>query len=402
MSKLFFQNVALAPPDSIFGLQAAFEADGRPDKVNLSIGVYKNDQLITPVLDAVKEAEAVLVKEEITKDYLPIGGHAQFLERVGTLVFGDPFWKAEKGRICAAQSPGGTGALRIGGELIHQEVGKLVAISDPTWPNHKAVFERCRMKVVHYSYYDKKENRVDFERVLQALKNLQRKTVVVLHACCHNPTGADFSLEEWKELAVLFQEKELLPFFDFAYQGFGRGLEEDAAAIRLFAKQGLEMFVAVSQSKNFGLYSERIGALFAVTESKKTQEVVQSQLKTIIRANYSNPPRHGAAIIEHILSTPDLKLKWEEELKLMRERITALKKEFVQEMSKRKLKTDYSFLSKTLGMFCYTGLSPKEVERMQKEFAIYLTSDGRMNVAGLPHRHLMRVVDGIEHIIRFP
>jgi aspartate/tyrosine/aromatic aminotransferase len=401
MSKLFFHHIAPASPDPIFGLQVEFEADRRPEKVNLSVGVYKDDRLQTPVLEVVKEAEAVLIQEELSKNYLPIGGRVQFLQKVGALVFGDVFWAAERARICGVQTPGGTGSLRIGGEFLKQEVGDRVAISDPTWPNHKAVFERCGMKVVHYPYYDQHSHRVHFERVCQYLRQLTPGTVVVLHACCHNPTGADFTQEEWQELLVIFLENGLLPFFDFAYQGFGSGLEEDAFAIRLFAQGRLEMLVAVSQSKNFGLYSERIGALFVVTDSEKTVKTLASKIETIIRTNYSNPPRHGASVVEHILSTSQLRMKWERELAVMRERIVKLRQMFTHELTSRDLGKDYHYLAKGVGMFCYTGLGQKEVEQLQREFAIYLTLDGRMNVAGLTEHSLVKVASAIEHIIRF-
>jgi aspartate/tyrosine/aromatic aminotransferase len=389
MGHLFFQQITADPVDPIFGLQAAFMADPRPHKMNLSVGVYLNDQLVIPILESVKAAEEFLVREEKSKTYLPISGEQGYIECMGRLVFGEFLWMGESKRICGVQGIGGTGCLRIGGEFLHQAVGDKIVISDPTWPNHKGVFERCQMKVGYYHYFDKAKRGLNFEKTYQALKNLSCGTVVVLHACCHNPTGFDFSMEEWKEVLGLFQKNGLLPFFDFAYQGWGKGLEEDAAAIRLFAKSGIEMLVSASQSKNFGLYSERIGALFIVTESKERSNVVLSKLKTIIRGNYSNPPRHGAAIIRHVLSTPELKLKWEQELETMRQRIIRVRKKLSENLP------DSSLIAGGQGMFCMTGLTPEGVERVKKEFAIYLTSDGRMNLAGLAESNLLRVVEAL-------
>lgn len=383
MEYLFFQHTTPDPVDPIFGLQAEFNRDLRPHKINLTMGVYQNEKLETPVLESVKAAEEFLIKEEKTKTYLPIAGDKSYVEQVGRLVFGDFFWLHESKRICGVQAVGGTGALRVGGELICQEVGNKIVFSDPTWPNHRGVFTRCQMQMRPYPYFDKKG--LCFDRTMERLKMLVPGTAVVLHACCHNPTGFDFSMEQWKELLELFQKNGILPFFDFAYQGWGKGLEEDAAAVRLFANSGIEMLVAASQSKNFGLYSERIGALFVVTKSEERAGVVLSKLKTIIRGNYSNPPRHGAAIVSHILSTPKLKSLWEKELEAMRNRINTLRQNLCEKV------VDSSLIAKGQGMFCLSGLSSEDVERIKKESAIYMTSYGRMNLAGLNEANLLSV-----------
>ncbi|MBS0649312.1 MAG: aspartate/tyrosine/aromatic aminotransferase [Verrucomicrobia bacterium] len=395
MGKLFFHHVASAPQDSIFGLTALFEADPRPEKINLSVGQYRNDQLVTPVLESVKLAETFLQREEESKEYLPIAGDPSYINRVGALVFGDFFWAAEGKRICGVQALGGTGALRLGGEFLKQEVGERVAISDPTWPNHRGVFSRCGMVVEAYPYYDLRKNVQEFERMYQYLKNLTPGTIVILHPCCHNPTGADLSLDQWKVLLKLFKENGLLPFFDFAYQGLGRSIEEDAEAIRLFAAEGMEMLVACSQSKNFGLYSERVGALFVVTESEETQAAVMTKLQTIVRTNYSNPPRHGSSIIAHILSTPVLKQIWKQEVEAMNKRIERLRHRLVEELVPRSRQKDYRFLAQRVGMFCFTGLKKEEVVRLQKDFAIYMTMDGRINIAGLSDQNLTAVVHAL-------
>jgi aspartate aminotransferase len=399
MGKLFFHSVAPAPADPIFGLMAQFKADPRPDKINLSVGQYQNEQLQTPVLESVKLAETFLLREEQTKSYLPIEGDPAFIHKVGALVFGEFFWAGEGRRVSGIQTLGGTGALRIGGEFLKQEVGERIAISDPTWPNHRGIFTRCQMTVETYPYYDLHHHSLEFERSYQYLKNLTPGSVVVFHACCHNPTGADWSLDQWKKILKLFRETGLLPFFDFAYQGFGVSIEEDAKVVRLFANEGMEMLVACSQSKNFGLYSERVGALFVVSESEKTAQSVLSTLKAIARGNYSNPPRHGAAIVAHILSTPVLRKMWEQEVGIMRNRIERLREMLVEEIAGRSLKKDYRYLLERSGMFCFTGLKKEEVAKLQKDFAVYMTPDGRMNLAGLTQQNLSAVVDALTKVV---
>ncbi|MGH7889944.1 MAG: aromatic amino acid transaminase, partial [Thermodesulfobacteriota bacterium] len=326
---------------------------------------------------------------------LPIAGDSSFLNQVGSLVFGEFFWIGEGKRICAVQTLGGTGALRVGGEFLKQEIGERVAISDPTWPNHREIFKRCGMAVEHYPYYDIRKNGLEFERAFQFIKNLTPGSIVLLQPCCHNPTGADLSLEEWKELLKLLRENGLLPFFDFAYQGFGTSLEEDAKVIRLFMAERMPMLVACSNSKNFGLYSERVGSLYIVTETEQTAEKVLSKLRTIVRPNYSNPPRHGVQIVSHILSTPALKKIWEQEIKGMRERIQKMRREFVEQLAARSLKRDYRFLAHRSGMFSFTGLQKEEVKRLQQEFAIYMPLDGRINLASLSDQNLSYVVNAL-------
>ncbi len=399
MGKLFFHTITPAVLDPIFGLTVLFDADKRPDKINLGVGQYRNDQLITPVLESVKLAETFLLREEESKEYLPIAGDSAYLNKVGALVFGEFFWAGEGKRVSGVQTIGGTGALRIGGDFLKQEVGERIVISDPTWPNHRGVFTSCKMVVDAYPYYDIRAQKLEFDRMVQYLKNLTPGTTVVLHACCHNPTGADLSMDQWKILLKLFKENGLLPFFDFAYQGFGSSLEEDAKVIRLFASEGMEMLVACSHSKNFGLYSERVGALYVVSESQKIAEAVLSKLKIIVRTNYSNPPRHGAAIVAHILSTPVLKKMWEQEVVGMQSRIEKMRRAFVEALTSRSLKRNYLYLANRVGMFCFSGLKKEEVERLQKEFAIYMPLDGRINIAGLSDENLLTVVDAITEVI---
>lgn len=392
----FFEQVSLASPDPIFGLQTAFLADKRPEKVNLSVGVYKTEELKTPVMRAVKQTEAHLLNQEKTKEYLPIEGDRDYLEKVGMLVFGSAFWSSSSARISSAQTVGGVGALRLGGDFVKQEkIGEAIYLSDPTWPNHKGVFLRTGLKVEHYPYYDTKKQSLDFDALVTFLKKLPPRAVVLLHTCCHNPTGKDLEEEQWKTLSTLFLERRLVPFFDTAYQGFGLGLEEDAFPLRLFAQEGHEMLVAISFSKNFSLYAERVGALFVISQSHKTAPNVLSRLKTIIRTTYSNPPLHGAKVVSTILGSAPLRKEWEDELLSMRKRIEEMRYALCEALKKKTKGKSFDFLRQRSGLFSFTGLSSTQVERMIKEFAIYMTSDGRINVCGLNWDNLDYVVDSL-------
>jgi aspartate/tyrosine/aromatic aminotransferase len=397
----FFENVLLASPDPIFGLNAAFKADPREKKINLSVGVYKTEDLKTPILNCVKKAEAELLTAEKTKEYLPIEGYHDYLDKLGELVFGKTFWAQSKTRIAHEQTIGGTSALRVGGDLLKQEkIADTLYLPDPTWPNHRAVFANLGMHIESYPYYDGKKHQLNFEGMCAALNRLPPRTVVLLHACCHNPTGADLSLEEWEKLSTIIRSKRLIPFFDLAYQGFGRSLEEDVEAVRLFAKEGHEMLLAVSLSKNFSLYAERVGALFVTCESHKIAEHVLSKMKIISRRSFSNPPLHGAGIVATILNSTALRNEWEKELSLMRGRIDTMRKTFSAELMRKAKKTDFSFLQERRGLFCFTGLTEAQVNRLIKEFGIYMPSDGRINVAGLNSENLDYVVDAIIAVLK--
>ena len=395
MSKVSFKHISEAPADPIFGLIADFAADPRPDKVLLCVGVYVDEHLDSPIMKVVKKAEKNLVAKEKTKTYLPIEGEKQFLNKLGSLIFGDFFWSTNRECIVAAQTPGGTGALRIGGEFLKKEMGEKISISDPTWANHRGIFSACGMRLDSYPYYSLQTQKLEFKRFMEHIEGLTTGTVVLLHACCHNPTGADLSLDQWKMVSDLFLAKGLIPFFDFAYQGLGEGIEEDARAVRLFAEAGHQMLVAYSLSKNFGLYAERTGGLFILTEEALFASHVLSKLKTFIRTTYSNPPLHGAAIAGEILSNPQLKREWEEELGEMRARISKMRKLFCERLIEKSLKRDFRFLLDRSGMFCFTGLDKSEVGRLREEFGIYMTQDGRVNITGLNEDNLDKVVDAI-------
>jgi aspartate/tyrosine/aromatic aminotransferase len=363
------------------------------------VGLYKTADLKTPVLESVKSAEADLLDKEKSKEYLPIDGESHYLEAMGNLVLGEKIWKREKGRIAAFQTIGGTGALNIGGTFLKEESEHPLWISTPSWPNHRGVFTNCGLGVEDYPYYDGKEHRIDFEKLIACFEKLSPGTIVVLHASCHNPTGCDPSEEQWEILRALFKEKKLIPFFDFAYQGLGRGLEEDAGVIRHFVNSGLEMLIAVSNAKNLSLYGERVGCLLIVSQAPKIAEHIRSRVKQMIRTNYSNPPMHGAKIAAHLLGTSSLRQKWEAELTEMRERINTMRLELNEQLAIKSKGVDFNHLKQGRGMFGFTGLTKPQVERLTAEYAIYMPSDGRINVCGLNQNNLDYVTDAIVAVI---
>lgn len=391
----FFEHVTQATPDAIFGLTQAYNSDKRAEKVNLTVGLYKTEELKTPILQSVKKAQQEILLSEKSKEYLPIDGDRAYLEGLGELIFG-PFWAESKERIARAQTVGGTNALRVGGDLLfHEKIAETIHLPDFTWPNHKAIFQRSGFNVEIYPYYDAKERALRFDKMCAYLKALPSGNVVMLHACCQNPTGMDLSMDEWKELSAIFLSKRLIPFFDMAYQGFGKGLSQDAEPVRLFAREGHEMLVAYSTAKNFSLYAERAGALFLISESHKTNGHIASRLLTTIRPNYSNPPLHGAKIVAVILGTPALKKQWQDELDEMRQRVSEMRDAFSSKLSQKSKKIDFSFLKERSGLFVLLGLSEVQVDRLVREFAVYMTRDSRINVAGLNHANLDYVANSI-------
>lgn len=391
----YFDAVSTAPPDPILGLGAAFLADPREHKVNLGIGVYRDANLITPIMRAVKRAEEQLVLQERTKEYLPSEGDQAFTQHMGRLIFGEALWKSHAERICGAQAVAGSGALRVCGDLLRHELTDAIYIPDPTWPNHRALFTRVGMAVHTYPYYDVSKNVLMFDRLLEVLSQLPERSLVLLHGCCHNPTGADLQLQQWRVLSTLFLKHHLIPFFDSAYQGFAQGMEEDAAPMRLFLEEGHEMLVAHSCSKNFSLYAERVGALFFVSHSPKVAARIESKVRTFVRTNYSNPPVHGARIIRTILESAPLKELWEQELAAMRERISEMRRAFASALGSRISTRDFSYLLDRTGLFSFCGLTKAQVDRLLAEFGIYMTGDGRVNLAGLSAENFEYVVDAI-------
>lgn len=393
---VFFDAVSLAPPDPILGLTREFLEDPRTDKVNLGVGVYRDESLNTPILACVKQAEQILWNQEKSKEYLPIEGLANWIDATGELVFGSSF----SNRCCGFQTPGGTAALRVGGDFLKQQGYDRVAISDPSWSNHAGIFTALGWHIESYPYYDFQNHKVSFDPMISSLQKLPRKTVLLLHASCHNPTGVDLSLEQWKQVACLCKEKELLPFFDCAYQGFGRSLEEDVEAIRLFCSESMNMLVAVSQCKSFSVYGERVGGLFVVTDSEEMAIRVGSRIKQTIRTHYSNPPMHGAKVVAAVLSTPALRQLWEKELSQMRGRIIEMRHQLVKTCEQQGEGARFGHLSIGRGMFGFTGLNAVHVDQLKRQFGIYMTRDGRLNLCGLNSNNLLRVVEAMTQVVR--
>lgn len=401
MTQALFAAVELAPRDPILGLSEAFNADPRPTKVNLGVGVYTDDAGKIPLLQAVRTAEETLVKAGAPRGYLPIEGIAAYDAAVQKLLFGADSPLIASGRLVTAQSLGGTGALKIGADFLKRILSNApVLISDPTWENHRALFEAAGFKVGTYPYYDAATQGLDFDGMVTALKAAPADTIVVLHACCHNPTGVDLSLDQWRKVVEIARERQLVPFLDMAYQGFAEGIDADGAAVRLFAESGLPVFIASSFSKSFSLYGERVGALTIVTSSKDEAARVLSQLKRVIRATYSTPPTHGASLVAAVLNDPQLRTLWEQELGEMRERIKRMRSALVEGLRARGVPRDMSFVLRQRGMFSYSGLTAAQVERLRNEFGIYAVSTGRICVAALNTKNVVPVCDAIAAVLR--
>jgi aromatic-amino-acid transaminase len=400
MPASLFASVELAPRDPILGLTEAFNADTRTTKVNLGVGVYSGDDGKIPLLRAVREAERARIEASPARGYLPIEGMAGYNQAVQTLLFGPDSALTAAGRACTFEALGGTGGLKIGADFLRRlnpQAG--VYISDPSWENHRALFEAAGVAVGTYPYYDPQTKGVRFEALRQTLSGLAAGSIVVLHACCHNPTGVDLDEAQWRSIVALCRDGGLVPFLDIAYQGFGAGIEPDAQAVRLFAESGLDFFVSSSFSKSFSLYGERVGALTIVTASREETARVVSQVKRVIRTNYSNPPTHGAAIVAAVLTSPALRAMWEEELGQMRDRIRAMRQGLVEKLAVRGVNQDFSFVTRQRGMFSYSGLTAAQVDRLREEFGIYAVSTGRICLAALNSRNIDYVADSIAKVL---
>ncbi|MBD8475254.1 aspartate/tyrosine/aromatic aminotransferase [Pseudomonas sp. CFBP 8770] len=395
-----FSAVELAPRDPILGLNEAFNADTRTDKVNLGVGVYCNEEGRIPLLRAVIEAETQRVAQHAARGYLPIDGIAAYDKAVQTLMFGAQSPLLTAGRVVTTQAVGGTGALRIGADFLKQlSPDAVVAISDPSWENHRALFEAAGFGVRNYRYYDATSNDVNRSGMLEDLDALPTGSIVVLHACCHNPTGVDLNAADWVNVLDVVKRKGHVPFLDMAYQGFGDGIQEDAAAVRLFAESGLSFFVSSSFSKSFSLYGERVGALSIVTQSSDESARVLSQLKRVIRTNYSNPPTHGAMIVANVLNSPELRAMWEAELGEMRQRIRGMRLQMVEGLAAQGANRDFAFVARQAGMFSYSGLSAEQVGRLRSEFGIYALDTGRICVAALNQSNIDGVIKAIVKVL---
>jgi len=400
MSQSMFAAVQLAPRDPILGLTEAFNADPRTNKVNLGVGVYYDDNGKLPLLAAVREAEKARLDAAPARGYLPIEGFGAYNQAVQQLLFGKDSPLLAAGRVATFEALGGTGGLRIGADFLKRlDPTAQVWISDPSWENHRALFEAAGFTVNAYPYYDAATHGVNFGGMLDALNAMPAGAIVVLHACCHNPTGVDLTIDQWKQVVAAVQARGLVAFLDMAYQGFGDGIEADAAALRLFADSGLSFFVSSSFSKSFSLYGERVGALSIVTLDRDETARVISQVKRVIRTSYSNPPTHGAAIVAAVLSTPALRQMWENELAGMRERIRKMRVQLVEQLKARGVKQDFSFVTTQRGMFSYSGLTSAQVDRLREEFAIYAIGTGRICLAALNSRNIDAVADAIAKVV---
>ncbi len=395
-----FSAVELAPRDPILGLNEAFNADPRTDKVNLGVGVYSDEQGRIPLLRAVIEAERQRTAQQVSRGYLPIDGIVSYDQAVQKLLFGAQSPLLATGRVVTVQAVGGTGALKIGADFLKRlSPEAVVAISDPSWENHRALFETAGFPVQNYRYYDAASHDVNRAGMLEDLQNLPAGSIIVLHACCHNPTGVDLGLDDWKNVLEVVKAKGHVPFLDMAYQGFGDGIDEDAFAVRLFADSGLDFFVSSSFSKSFSLYGERVGALSIVTGSKDEATRVLSQVKRVIRTTYSNPPTHGASIVSAVLNSAELRQMWEAELGEMRQRIHDMRKQMVELLTEYGAQRDFSFVGRQRGMFSYSGLSAEQVARLKEQFGIYALDTGRICVAALNQANIHVVTKAIVEVL---
>jgi aspartate/tyrosine/aromatic aminotransferase len=388
------------PPDPILGLMAAFRADNDPQKVDLGVGVYRDDQGDTPILKAVRQAEQAVLARQSTKSYVAAAGNPGFNQAMEKLVFGADHPALTGGRVRTIQAPGGCGALRLGAELIRAaSPDSVVHVSTPTWANHIPLLSGCGLKLERYPYFDPATGGVNFSAMVGALERLPARSVVLLHASCHNPTGADLTDAQWRELLGLVKSRNLLPFIDMAYQGLGAGVAEDAYGIRLFCSELPEVTVAVSCSKNFGLYRERTGALHVVTEMKTAADAVLTQLVRIARSIYSMPPDHGAAIVHEILDNSGLRELWTEEVGGMRKRIQGLRHEAVRQLKQACPQRDFGFIATQRGMFSYLGVTVEQVRELQSRHHVYMTDDSRINIAGLRSENLEYFAQAVAKVL---
>ena len=396
-----WKSIQPAPPDSILGLTEEFKKDQNPQKVNLGVGVYKDDAGNTPVLRCVKAAEKLLLKQQITKSYLPIPGDAAYAAAVQRLIFGADSEVISSSRAATIHAPGGTGSLRVGADLLHKFTPDAkVWVSSPTWANHNGIFGVAGFEITQYAYYNTDSRDLDFDKMMSDFTGVPAGDIVVLHACCHNPSGVDLDSGQWKQVAALAAEKGWVPFLDFAYQGFGDGVDEDRFAVEQFAAAGCEFLVASSFSKNFGLYNERTGAITVITQSADEASVAMSHLKTVVRTNYSNPPAHGGFVATMILDTPELHTMWLEELADMRDRIVNMRKSLVAGLAAQGVSGDFSFIEKQRGMFSFSGWSDDVVASLRKNNNIYVVRGGRINLAGLTTSNIEYVCAAVASAMR--
>lgn len=396
----FFSHLEPYAGDPILSLNDAFQKDPRVDKVNLSIGIYFDDAGRIPVLDSVKKAEAQMLAESGPKPYLPIEGSAAARKAVQALLFGEGHEAVSSGRIATLQTVGSSGGLRVGADFLRCWLpGSALWVSDPTWDNHRAMFEGAGITVNTYPYYDAKTGGLAFDAMLSTLRNLPARSLVLLHACCHNPTGVDLTAAQWQALVPVLRERELLPYLDLAYQGYGDGIAEDAYAVRLLADEGLSFFVANSFSKSMSVYGERAGALSVVCATAAEAELVLGQMKATVRRNYSSPAIHAAGIISRVLGDPTLRSGWEAEVAGMRERIAGMRRSLHGLLTAIRPGHDFDYVLRQRGMFSYTGLSALQADRLRQEFGVYIVRSGRLCVAGLNTGNVERTARAMASVI---
>ncbi|MEX2309686.1 MAG: amino acid aminotransferase [Pirellulales bacterium] len=401
-----FEHVEAAPRDPILGLTESFREDPNPKKINLSVGVYQDATGNTPILESVRRAGRLVLERQKTMSYLPIPGSPAYAAAVQRLLFGEGHEVEAAGRAVISHTPGGTGALRVAADLIHQQFPKAtVWLTQPTWPNHPQIFAAAGVPTRSFPYFDATTNGLAFEEALEAIEKMPAGDVVLLHTCCHNPTGIDPTPEQWHKLADAIDSRGLLPLLDFAYQGFADGIRDDAAGLVAFIgepgrpRPRAELIICSSFSKNFGLYCERVGALTIVATDKKAADTVQSQVKACIRANYSNPPAHGAELVTTVLGDADLRKLWEKEVAQMRDRINGMRGLLVKTLKAKGVPGDYSFITRQRGMFSFSGLSPQQVETLKQKYAIYIVGSGRINVAGITEQNVGPLCEAIADVV---
>ena len=390
--------------DPLLALMTAYKADSRSDKIDLGVGVYKDEEGHTSILASVKKAEAYLLETQNTKTYIGPSGDPAFGKAIEQLLFPAAYAAGQKllrgGRVATSQTPGGTGALRVGADFIHRALPQAkIWVSNPTWANHYNIFESAGLEVGDYRYYDAMSQSLDFAGMIASLQTVPAGDVVLLHACCHNPTGLDLNAKQWHQVGALLQERGLMPFIDSAYLGFAEGLEEDAKGINILAEYCPDMLIASSCSKNFGLYNERIGALTVIAASERDAQAAFSQINYCIRGNYSMPPHHGGAIVSTIINSSELRQQWQQELTAMRSRILSMRQQFTQRLAESGVQQDFSFIAEQRGMFSFSGLTPDQVKRLQVEDAIYIVGSGRINVAGMTSSNLDRLCQAIVRVL---
>jgi len=400
MKEPMFEAIQSAPRDAILGLNATFREDPRSNKINLTVGVYQDENGKTPLLECVRTAEQRLAEAASSKSYLPIPGAPEYAEVVQHLAFGAEHEVVQSRRVATAHTPGGTGALRVAADFLHTNLADTTLwMSDPTWPNHPNVFAAANLPIKTYPYFDRASNSLAIEPMLEAIGQMPAGDVILFHGCCHNPTGIDPMVVQWKQIADAVYQRGLIPLLDFAYQGFADGIEPDAAGLREFCRPGAELILCSSFSKNFGLYRERVGALSMVCPTDAVAKTVQSQINRVIRSNYSNPPAHGAAIVNCILRDELLRATWEEEVATMRSRINGMRQALVDALAAQGVPGDYSFITQQRGMFSFSGLTKEQVQTLRDQHAIYIVGSGRINVAGLTPSNIERVAEAISEVV---